>query len=276
MPHFTAPDGAFLWYEEAGGGLPVLALSGLTRNGRDFDFVAPHLARTRLIRMDYRGRGRSDYTGAGSYTLPNEMADAIALLDHLGIDRAAILGTSRGGLIGMLMAAAHPARVLGVALNDVGPALETGGLAHIASYLGLDPPFASLDDAAAATDPAFPGVPFERRRAMLAHTNRETPEGLQILYDPELREATFGEAAQAAAAAADPDLLWNCYDAMAGLPVALIRGANSNLLSPETVEAMRARHPGLIVATVPDRGHTPYLDEPEALAALSQWLDQMQ
>jgi pimeloyl-ACP methyl ester carboxylesterase len=95
MPNFTAADGASLSYTDQGEGLPVLCLAGLTRNSTDFDFVAPHVADVRLIRMDYRGRGQSDRTGAATYTIVQEAQDALALLDHLGIARAAILGTSR-------------------------------------------------------------------------------------------------------------------------------------------------------------------------------------
>ena len=102
---FTAPDGARLAYRDEGTGLPVLCLTGLTRNMADFDFVAPHLADVRLIRMDYRGRGLSDFTGAATYTIMQEAQDALALLDHLSVPQAAILGTSRGGLIGMALAA---------------------------------------------------------------------------------------------------------------------------------------------------------------------------
>ena len=101
MQHFTASDGARLVYRDEGEGLPVLALSGLTRTGGDFDYLAPHLPDVRLIRPDYRGRGGSDWTGAESYTVPREAQDALELLDHLGLESAAVLGTSRGGLIGM-------------------------------------------------------------------------------------------------------------------------------------------------------------------------------
>lgn len=94
---FTAPDGARLAFRDEGTGLPLLCLSGLTRTMDDFGYLRPHLPPCRLIRMDYRGRGASGFTGAPSYTVPQEGADALALLDHLGVERAAILGTSRGG-----------------------------------------------------------------------------------------------------------------------------------------------------------------------------------
>ena len=112
MPEFTAPDGARLYYTDQGSRPPVLALSGLSRNGTDFDYAAPHLADTRLIRLDYRGRGQSEWTGAKTYTIPTEAGDALALLDHLGLERAAILGTSRGGLIAMTLAAMAKARLI--------------------------------------------------------------------------------------------------------------------------------------------------------------------
>ena len=121
MPTFKAPDGATLYYQDHGEGPVILALSGLTRNSTDFDYAAPHLGGTRLIRMDYRGRGKSEWTGAASYTIRNKAQDAIALLDHLEMDKAAILGTSRGGLIAMILAATAKHRLSGVCLVDIGP-----------------------------------------------------------------------------------------------------------------------------------------------------------
>ncbi|WP_010139146.1 alpha/beta fold hydrolase [Oceanicola sp. S124] len=272
MPHFTAPDGASLYYDDMGEGLPLLCLSGLTRNGRDFDVLAPHLPGLRMIRLDYRGRARSEYTGAATYTLPVEARDALALLDHLGIQQAAVLGTSRGGLIALLLAVMAPDRLLGAALNDVGPVIEAEGIGAIAGYLGRNPPFATLDEAAEARagDPSFPGVPAGRWRQMIANNTRETPAGLVIDYDPTLRDAVLESGTQTA-----PDL-WPLFDALATKPLALIWGRNSDLLGEATVGQMRARAPAMVLAEVPDRGHTPFLDEPEALAALRTWLDLLQ
>ncbi|MBP9184117.1 MAG: alpha/beta fold hydrolase, partial [Fuscovulum sp.] len=101
---FTAGDGAQLAYRDEGTGLPVLCLAGLTRTMADFDYALPALAGCRVIRMDYRGRGESQWTGAATYSVPMEAQDALALLDHLGLAQAAVLGTSRGGLIGMFLA----------------------------------------------------------------------------------------------------------------------------------------------------------------------------
>ena len=138
MSFFRANDGTQLYFEDAGEGLPVLCLAGLTRNSRDFDFVAPHLTGVRLIRMDYRGRGLSDNANPLSYSVMQEGADALALLDHLGIAKAAVLGTSRGGLIAMTLAALSKNRLLGAALNDVGPVLEPAFLTQLADFIGLD------------------------------------------------------------------------------------------------------------------------------------------
>jgi pimeloyl-ACP methyl ester carboxylesterase len=274
MPRFETSDGLHLHYEDAGTGLPVLCLSGLTRNARDFDFVAPHLAGVRMIRLDYRGRGQSDWAPDPlSYTVPREAQDVLELLDHLGLERVAILGTSRGGLIAMVLAAMARHRLLGVALNDIGPELDTGGLEVIMGYLGRHPDAATLDDLAvqraAAMAGKFPGVPLARWRQEVTHTHVETPDGVRINYDPGLREAVIAAGAKGA-----PDL-WPLFEAIAPLPCAVIHGVNSDLLGHATVGRMADRMPGLIVAHVPDRAHIPFLDEPEALDALYQWLEMM-
>ncbi|MEC7793857.1 MAG: alpha/beta hydrolase [Pseudomonadota bacterium] len=271
MPHFDAPDGTRLYYEDAGDGIPVLCLSGLTRNARDFDYVAPHLDGVRLIRMDYRGRGLSEHADPATYAVPVEAKDAVALLDHLGVDKAAVLGTSRGGLIALILGAIARDRLLGVAFNDVGPVVDPAGLADIMTYLGVVPQVASLEALAQdkLADPDFPGVDKTRWRSFLSHNVVEGPEGLRLNYDLKLRDAVAAVFDQPA-----PDL-WPVYDLLADLPCAVIRGANSNLLSEATVQEMARRHPGLITATVPDRGHIPFLDEPQALDALRLWLEQI-
>lgn len=269
LQHFTAADGARLAFRDEGSGLPVLCLAGLTRNTRDFDFLAPHLADLRLIRPDYRGRGGSERTGAASYTVPQEAADALALLDHLGIDRAAIIGTSRGGLIGFFLAATAKDRLTGLCLNDIGPVIERAGLDKIADYVGRNPAARTMDDLVArlpATMPGFANIPEARWRAFAEGLYDETPGGLVNRYDPALR------AAFQAGLDASPGDFWPWFDACAGLPMALIRGANSDLLSPATAAEMRRRRPDMIFAQVPDRGHVPFLDEPQALAAIHAWL----
>jgi len=274
MPHFLSHDGLSLHYTDAGAGLPLLCLSGLTRTGADFDYLAPHLPPLRLIRPDYRGRGSSDWAADPmSYTAANEGQDALALLDHLGVRQAAVLGTSRGGLIAMWLAATAKDRLLGVALNDVGPVIERAGLERIFDYLGRNPAAKTHAEAAAALprhNPGFHNVPPERWLAEARRLYLETPKGLKITYDPGLREAFM-----AAFEGPAPDL-WPLFDAMAGLPLALIRGANSDLLSPATASEMCTRRPDMIFADVPDRAHIPFLDEPESVAALRAWLERIE
>ena len=270
LHQFTASDGARLAYRDEGAGLPVLCLAGLTRSSTDFDFLVPHLDGVRLIRADYRGRGGSDWTGAETYTIPRETQDALDLLDHLGIGQAAILGTSRGGLIGMALAATSRDRLSGLCLNDIGPVIERGGLDRICDYVGRNPAARTIDDLAARmprTMPGFDGVSPERWTDFARQLYEETETGLAIRYDPALRESFL---AGYRAPVAD---LWPLFDACAGLPLALIRGANSDLLSPETAAEMQRRRPDMIFADVPDRAHVPFLDETESLQAIRAWLE---
>jgi pimeloyl-ACP methyl ester carboxylesterase len=272
MPRFAAPDGTGLHYTDAGAGLPVLCLAGLTRNGGDFDHVAPHLPGIRLIRLDTRGRGQSDHADPATYTVPGEAGDALALLDHLGVARAAVLGTSRGGLIAMWLAAVARDRLLGVALNDVGPVIERRGLEVIRGYLGRNPAQKTWEEAAEARArswTSFTGVPHARWLHEVRNHYDQTPDGLTIRYDRRLREAVLATWDRP-----QPDL-WPLFAAMAGLPVCLIRGAASDLLSRETAAEMARRHPGLISVEVPGRGHVPFLDEPPSLDALRQWIGAM-
>ncbi|MEM9438687.1 MAG: alpha/beta hydrolase, partial [Pseudomonadota bacterium] len=254
MPHFSASDGARLYYTDEGEGAPLLCLAGLTRTGRDFDYVAPHLPPCRLIRLDYRGRGQSDWSGAETYSLQREGTDALELLDHLGIEKTALLGTSRGGLIAMGLAVTSKDRLLAVALNDIGPKIETTGLDVIKDYLGRRPSFRTLDEAITLRGKVMAGfanVPETRWAQEVMLHYRAAPDGLDITYDPALREAVLGNESAAA-----PDL-WPIFDALEGLPLALIRGANSDLLSRETAEGMASRRKDLVFAEVPDRGHVP-------------------
>ncbi|MEY4872410.1 MAG: hypothetical protein RLZZ563_1740 [Pseudomonadota bacterium] len=266
---FTTPDGTRLAFDDQGDGLPLLCLPGLTRTMADFDYMLPHLPPCRVIRIDYRGRGASQWTGAATYTVPQEAKDALDLLDHLGIDRAAVLGTSRGGLIGMLLAALAKPRLIGLCLNDVGPEIHRPGLTRIFDYVGRNPAPKTHADLAAALPrnmPGFANVPPARWLEEAQKHYTQTTTGLHITYDPTLRDAFL------AAFDGPPVDLWPLFDACAGLPLALIRGANSDLLSPATTAEMRRRRPDMIFAEVPDRAHIPFLDEGESLAALHAFL----
>ncbi|WP_113910816.1 alpha/beta fold hydrolase [Roseovarius dicentrarchi] len=273
MARFTTADGLSLHYadtaeHEGGDGPAILCLAGLTRNSSDFRFVLPFLAGYRVIRMDYRGRGRSDYAAdPASYSIPQEAQDALALLDHLGIASATILGTSRGGLIAMYLAATAPDRLKGAILNDIGPELAEGGLDRIKQYVGRRPGYDSYDAAAgglaAANEAQFPGVPLPRWRMHAENIWAEQPDGpLALRYDVRLVDAL-----KDLTAAPAPDV-WPVFDALAALPLTVLRGGNSDLLSPDTFERMKTRAPGMRAVTVPDRGHVPFLDEAEALEGI--------
>lgn len=277
MAKFTTSDGLTLHYEVAGTGRPVLCLAGLTRNGTDFTYLAPHMTHTCLIRLDYRGRGQSDHaTDFMTYNILREGQDAIELLDHLGLDRVTLIGTSRGGLIAMALSLAHTIRLTGVVLNDIGPEVAESGLERIMDYVGKDPPFADLDAAAQALRAGhaqdFPGVPLSRWREQAEFMWYSKPGGgVGLRYDAKLRDALIGQAGVGEA----PDL-WTLFDGLASTPLATIRGANSDLLSAETLAKMQTRHPGMITATIPDRGHVPFLDEPQSLQAIHQLLERTQ
>lgn len=273
---FTTKDGVKLAYQDEGTGPPLLCLAGLTRTMGDFEYLRPHLpppdqGKLRLIRMDYRGRGASDWARdwTGNYTVLREAQDVLELLDHLGLAQVAILGTSRGGLIGMALAMMAKPRLLGLCLNDVGPVIERAGLERIADYVGRNP-IAKTHAEMAARLPAlmtgFANVPQDRWLAEAKLHYRQTANGLNITYDPALRDAFL-----ASLAAPEVDL-WPLFDACAGLPLALIRGANSDLLSPQTVAQMQARRPDLLFALIPDRAHIPFLDEVESRTLIHAFL----
>jgi pimeloyl-ACP methyl ester carboxylesterase len=270
MPEFRTSDNLRLWYEDQGDGQPLLCLSGLTRNSTDFDYVLPYLlGEHRVIRLDYRGRGKSQRAPDWkTYTIPTEARDVLELLDELGLAQVPIIGTSRGGLIGMALAMLAKDRLGGLCLVDIGPELAAEGLDVIKDYVGLNPSAKTYEEAAlerATLMAGFDNVPAERWRDEVHHHYRETDNGLVINYDARLRDAVLDGGTQPMAD------LWPLFDALEGLPLACIRGANSDLLTPETLTEMARRRPDMIVAEVPGRGHVPFLDEPEALEALNEW-----
>ncbi len=267
---FTTSDGLQLAYEDEGAGPVLLCLPGLTRNARDFDDLAAAVGGVRLVRLTYRGRGESDRDADFmNYNVPQEARDAIELLDHLGIERAVYLGTSRGGIIAMLTAAMAKGRLAGVILNDIGPEIDAGGLDRIYDYIGRQPKARNFDEAAVVLRETmgaeFPDLSLADWRVQATRWLEEAPEGgLRLNYDPKLRDAMLAQAK-----GEQPDL-WPLFDAMAGLPLGVLRGANSDLLSRETVAEMQRRRPDMVYAEVPDRGHVPFLDEPESLAVINE------
>ena len=254
--------------------LSVLCLHGLTRNAADFAELAEHLVdRYRVLVMEQRGRGESDVDPApANYHLGTYVRDAMALLDGLGLDRVAVIGTSMGGLMAMTMAGTTPDRFAGLVINDIGPVVEASGLARIRSYVGRGGAVSSWDEAVAATrannETAFPGLTEEEWLAFAQRLFRERPDGtLEPAYDPAI--AVPMNADQSAAVPAD---LWPLFDTLAGVPMLVVRGELSDILSAPTVEEMARRHPDLVAVEVPNRGHAPMLTEAPALAAIDAFL----
>lgn len=269
--HFITTDGLRLAYRVEGQGLPLVCLPGLTRNGRDFDYLAAWLPDgLRLVRPDYRGRGASEHDPDWrNYTVAVEARDVLELMDHLRLRDAAIIGTSRGGLIAMVLAATAKERLRGVLLNDIGPVVEDAGLARIADYVGRPPQqrsHAEMRMALPGLMPGFRDVPESRWAEEVERHYVETADGLALTYDPRLREALL------ASAEAQPADLWGLFEALDPLPLAVIRGANSDLLSHETLIEMQRRRPDMIAAEVPGRAHIPFLDEPESRTAILRFL----
>jgi pimeloyl-ACP methyl ester carboxylesterase len=261
-----------LYPAERSGGVPVLCLPGLTRNSRDFGTLAVHLSeRHDVLAADLRGRGRSAWdTDPTHYQLPNYVQDMWALLQSRSISRVVVVGTSLGGLMGLVMAAVKPDMVAGVVLNDAGPEIDPAGLRRIAGYAGKLPPVSSWAEAAAQAESvyglALPGLTDAEWLEYAHRGYRENAAGVPIAdMDPRISEA-FKTPTTAA-----PDL-WPLYAQIKGVPMLVIRGGLSDLLSAATVARMAREKPDLQHITVANRGHTPLLNEPECLAAIDAFM----
>ncbi len=272
----AAADGTPLYACEYGARTrltPVVCLPGLTRNAKDFESVAPGLARARsVVALDFRGRGLSGRADPMTYRPDQEAADTLAVLDNLGISHFAVIGTSRGGIVAMVMAARALDRMAGVAFNDIGPRIDREGLLRIRNYLGKDQPFADWGEAVAAlksTNPGFPGLGEHEWLAFARRVYREQDGRPRADYDMGLSQ-NFPPPEDIASGKM-PEL-WGLFEMLKPLPCLVLRGENSDLLSEATVAEMQTRHPALATATIPRRGHVPFLDEPESLAAIDDWL----
>jgi pimeloyl-ACP methyl ester carboxylesterase len=272
---FRAPDGLLLFARDCGPlGLsltPLLCLPGLTRNSRDFEPLAEQLDESRrIIALDYRGRGRSQYApDPSTYTPRHELEDAIALLDHVKLERVCVVGTSRGGIIAMLMAALHAPRLAGAVLNDIGPRLETTGLMRIAHLVAQPACLGSWTEAIASLKVCNPGIENlteDRWECFAKRIFRQVGERVLADYDPRIAH-TFPSAEDIVNNRVAQ--LWDFFAALKDKPCAVLRGENSDLLSEATVAEMAGLHAGLIAVAVKDRGHVPFLDEPESLAAIT-------
>jgi len=259
---------------EPSGGLPILCLHGLTRNSRDFEIIAPRLAALgrRVLVMDVRGRGRSDRDPEPMrYGVPTYVGDVAAALNHLQVDRAVFLGTSMGGLMTMVFAAMNPGRVAAAILNDVGPELNPVAVARIGAYVGKTAPVDTWDEARAVTrannEAAFPGRDDVFWDAFARRCWTEQDGQIALDYDSSIA-IPFAQPQGPAPA----DLKPVFQAAFGAIPTLLIRGALSDLILPEHVAAMRGLKPDLAFVEVPTVGHAPMLDEPEAMAAIVEFL----
>jgi pimeloyl-ACP methyl ester carboxylesterase len=276
----TAQDGLRLHVREYSArnacATPVVCLPGLTRTTADFDSLAPVLAHgqpeRRVIAIDSRGRGESHYDpNPQNYNLAVELADVVAVLTALGISRAAFVGSSRGGILTMLLAATQPTAIAGAVLHDIGPVIEPKGLARIKSYVGNMPQPGSFAEGAEILrrlfEPHFPKLKAEQWVVAAKRTWNLESGALVLTYDAKLRQTL----AEFDSEHPLPPL-WNEFDALATVPVLVIRGANSDVLSAETVNIMRAHHPDLEIIEVPDQGHVPMLEGPELLGRIANFV----
>lgn len=253
----------------------IICLHGLTRNSSDFDALARRLAAggDRVLAFDQRGRGRSQWDPEPKNYIPLAYCqDMLAAMDQLGIARAVLIGTSMGGLMSMMMAAMAPQRVIGFAINDVGPEIDPRGIERIRGYVGKRGAPQSWEEAAQiiAQDNAvaFPDFKLEDWLAMAHRAYVQNPEGrFAVAYDPAISQGLT----PSDTTAVPPDL-WPMWDALKAFPILAIRGELSDLLAQETLVKMAERHPGLQTVVVPRVGHAPMLDEPVALAAIDRFL----
>lgn len=272
----TTRDGLSLYYRVYGRNkidqTPVLCLSGLSRNSRDFHRLAVHIGHTRpVFCLDYRGCGRSgrdlDYM---NYQVDTDAADVADLLDGIDVPEAIFMGTSRGGLTTMTLAMSRIDLIAAAIMNDVGPALRAGGRGKVGKYFELPYAYPNWDTACLAfrewSEKTTPGLNDAQWMERANATFVETLDGRVCFdFDPKM--------AQAYRERINPPHSWVKFEALMVKPVLSIRGEWSGILTAETVDEMRVRNPDMHAVTVPNRGHTPLLDEPEALAAIDLFLE---
>lgn len=278
---WRAPDGLRLHardYAGTGGEarLPVICIHGLTRNAADFEVIAPLIARSgrRVLAVDVRGRGRSERAPDPMTYRPDVYAkDILALMDQAGIARAVFLGTSMGGLITMALSALRLKAIAAVIMNDVGPEVAPEGLARIAAYTGRKVEIASWADAVAyarsINEVAFPHYDDAQWQAFARRVFSEDEAGVPRLdYDPDISAPI-----RAAGGKALVPNLWPWFTRMARRrPLLVVRGQTSDLLSPAIAARMKKRARAMELVEVPGIGHAPMLDEPEARAAIFEFL----
>lgn len=274
----TVADGLRLHYRDYPGRSdrpPLLCLHGLTRNARDFaDFAERYSPDWRVIALDFRGRGSSDYDPfPARYTPLTYAADVVQLLDRLGVDQAVFVGTSLGGLVTMVVAATAPQRIAASILNDVGPEVNAPGIERILGYVGNDRRFRDWDEAADAIasvqSSAFERYGHDDFVRMAKRNCREENGEIRFDYDMAIAEPfrTKGPVPKVD--------MWPLFKALGAKPLLVVRGERSDLLSAASLEKMHEAAPTMKSVVVPAVGHAPMLDEPEAAAAIDAFLDSL-
>ena len=279
--YFRSADGLNLYYRDYGGPsdsspvcTPVICLPGLTRNSRDFEELANYLSdRRRVITIDFRGRGYSDYDPNWQNYHPLTYVDDVwTLLDQLGINRVIVIGTSLGGLCAMVMAAQQCDRVAGVVMNDIGPDIDPVGQARIDAYTGRLAPVTSWEEAADQTQATYgqwlPGLTRGDFMRIAKRAFREIECNVPRLD----MDVNIGRAIrEVGAQKGDP---WKLFSALQETPVTVLWGELSDILTLGIVEKMKLAKPDLDVVPVANRGHVPLLDETESLAAIDALLEE--
>lgn len=271
----AAQDGLMLYYRDYGDpnavSTPVLCLGGLTRNSKDAHTVALRLSQQRRVLCpDYRGRGKSAYDpNPANYRAETYGSDVIQVLDAANVHKVVVIGTSLGGLLGMALAVFRPAALAGVIMNDIGPDIPEGGASRIAGYIGTAEVFDDWQSAGAALRErhakAYPDLEEDFWLALAKDTYAQSEDGkIRTDYDVAL--------AKSFRSGADIPPLWPMFRALKNIPVLAIRGGLSDVLSAETLDKMAQEKPDLVRVTIANRGHVPLLDEPEAAAAIDEFL----
>lgn len=250
--------------------LPVLCLSGLTRNAGDFETLAArHAGARRVIALDHAGHGESGRPAElARYGIEASLRDVLDAMAALHCPRAVIVGTSYGGILAMVLAVLRPSAVAGVVLNDIGPKLEPVGLDHVQNFVGRDPALGSVEACVAHLQAVLQPLTLDaagwRRFATLTYAPGEDGQW-HPRWDTRIAEVLRG--------GKGPPELWGAFGALAHAPLMLIRGELSELLSVDTAARMRRERPDMLFASIPDTGHAPTLDEPVAVAAIERFLD---
>ena len=249
----------------------VICAHGLSRNGRDFDVLADALASDfRILCPDVPGRGESDwFASADHYTIPHYIQAMNAMLTDLGVSTYDWVGTSMGGLIGMVMAATPGSKMRRFVINDIGPVIERASLDRIASYVGktpLFPTYMSLFEAVQPINVTFGPLTDEQKHHMVKTSVQERADGQwEFKTDPKI-----GDAFRAGLAQPSADM-WPLWGAIKQ-PILILRGVNSDLLSAVTLEKMVATHPDAKAITIADTGHAPMIMDEPTVAAVKQFL----